>query len=530
MGTYINQLNSVSTLTGGDNIAVGSSANGDDRRAALSTLATYLQSALTIVDASAMSEYTTQYAAPSATGQTIQVTDTDDNTHLIITPVAGYAAMTIKLPLSTNLIDKQDILINCTQTVTTLTIDGNGATVVGAPASLVANAFFRLKYDLAGNTWYLVGAGDALGAYAVLTTSTPNSIALRDSNADITSRAFISDVATGTAPLTVASTTKVTNLNADLLDNLNTATTSTASTIAARDGSANLTANVLISDVATGTAPLTVSSTTVVTNLNADQTDGYNASETDTASTLVARDASADIVANAFESTVGIGTAPLTVASTTVVANLNSDQTDGYNASETDTGSTLAARDASGDIQANAFESTVATGTAPLTIASTTLVSNLNSDTVDGFDAQIAPGASTISVRDTDDYLQATNFVSSQGAPAAQTTSATLTAAQLATMIITVNEGAGANSAQTLPLATAMDTEFDTFGTDQSFDFSVINISTVAAETVSIVTNTGWTLVGNMLIAANTAITDNSQGRFRARRTGAGAWTLYRIA
>lgn len=157
MGTYINQLNSVSSLTGGDNFAVGSSANGDDRRAALSTLVTYLQGALSIVDALAFAEYQTQYAAPSATGQTIQVTDTDDNIHLIITPVAGYAAMTITLPTSTNLVDKQDFLCNITQNVTTLTVAGNGATVVGAPTTITANDFFRLKYDLAGTTWYRVG-------------------------------------------------------------------------------------------------------------------------------------------------------------------------------------------------------------------------------------------------------------------------------------------------------------------------------------------------------------------------------------
>lgn len=157
MGQYINQLNALDTLQSGDNIAVGSGSYGDDRRAALTTLLSYLQSNLIIVDASAMSEYTTQYAAPSATGQNIQVTDTDDNTHLIITPIAGYAAMTITLPESTNIIDKQDILVNCTQAVTTLTIAGNGATVVGAPTTLVANDFFRLKYDANGTTWYRVG-------------------------------------------------------------------------------------------------------------------------------------------------------------------------------------------------------------------------------------------------------------------------------------------------------------------------------------------------------------------------------------
>ena len=154
---YIKNLTALDSLVAGDNIAIGASSYGDDRRAALSVLLTWLQNNLTIVDALAFAEYTTQYAAPSATGQNIQVTDADDNIHLIITPVAGYAAMTITLPTSTNCIDKQDILINCTQAVTTLTVAGNGATVAGEPSTLAANAYFRLKYDLAGTTWYRVG-------------------------------------------------------------------------------------------------------------------------------------------------------------------------------------------------------------------------------------------------------------------------------------------------------------------------------------------------------------------------------------
>lgn len=117
-----------------------------------------------------------------------------------------------------------------------------------------------------------------------------------------------------------------------------------------------------------------------------------------------------------------------------------------------------------------------------------------------------------------------------QGAPAAKTTSATLTAAEVLTGIITLNQGAAGATAQQLPLATAMDTALPDSAAGDSFDFSVINISTNAAETGSVTTNTGWTLVGNMLLAANTAVTDISQGRFRARKTGAGAWTLYRIA
>lgn len=117
-----------------------------------------------------------------------------------------------------------------------------------------------------------------------------------------------------------------------------------------------------------------------------------------------------------------------------------------------------------------------------------------------------------------------------QGAPAAATVSATLTAANLQTGIITVLQGAAGASAQQLPLATAMDTAFPDAAAGDAFDFSVINISTTAAESASVTTNTGWTLVGDMDIAANNAITTKSAGRFRARKTGTGTWTLYRLS
>lgn len=117
-----------------------------------------------------------------------------------------------------------------------------------------------------------------------------------------------------------------------------------------------------------------------------------------------------------------------------------------------------------------------------------------------------------------------------QGAAAAKTVSATLTAAELLTGEITVNQGGGAPSALQLPLATAVDTALPDSAAGDAFDFSLTNISAVAAETASITTNTGWTLVGNMLLAANTAVTDISQGIFRAKKTGAGAWTLTRRA
>ena len=105
-------------------------------------------------------QFDSQYAAPSASGfsVTIAPVTAGDNVHLILTPTAGYAAGTIILPAVAGVIDKQEVLVNCTQQVTALTINGNGAVAVtGEPTSLGADDFFRLKYDIVVQTWYRVG-------------------------------------------------------------------------------------------------------------------------------------------------------------------------------------------------------------------------------------------------------------------------------------------------------------------------------------------------------------------------------------
>jgi hypothetical protein len=88
-------------------------------------------------------------------GFNTQITDGSDNIWLVLTPVAGYAAGTITLPVIANVVDKQEVKVICTQAVTTLTVAGNGATgVVGEPTTLAANDFFTLKYDTLYDTWY----------------------------------------------------------------------------------------------------------------------------------------------------------------------------------------------------------------------------------------------------------------------------------------------------------------------------------------------------------------------------------------
>ncbi len=157
--TRIIDLTALDSLTAADNLLVYSSANGDARRASLTPLLEFIQANLTVTG----STFATQYSAPAA-GNTVTVAssgsdaDGSENVHLILTPAGTLATLTIKLPVSTALVDKQEILINCTQIVTTLSWDKNGASdIVGEPTTLAANGFLRLKYDSVTQNWYRVG-------------------------------------------------------------------------------------------------------------------------------------------------------------------------------------------------------------------------------------------------------------------------------------------------------------------------------------------------------------------------------------
>src|SRR6187455_1128006 len=61
----------------------------------------------------------------------------------------------------------------------------------------------------------------------------------------VTASRFVSNIPTGTAPFTVSSTTLVANLNADLLDGMNTSSTNAPSTVVVRDGAGNFTTNII---------------------------------------------------------------------------------------------------------------------------------------------------------------------------------------------------------------------------------------------------------------------------------------------
>jgi len=151
------------TLNGGDLLPIYVSNQGDVRRTSLTNLLGFMQLNLSFNPEYAQSQYITCYSAPSSTGFSVSLptsasgAEDGDSLWLILTPTGTLSAGTIVLPESTTLVDKQQILVNCTQIVTTLTVSGNGATVTGAPTTLAANGYFKLQYDQATNVWYRVG-------------------------------------------------------------------------------------------------------------------------------------------------------------------------------------------------------------------------------------------------------------------------------------------------------------------------------------------------------------------------------------
>ena len=127
---------------------------GGDFRASVADLAPILRDMLT-----PYGEFATQYASPSATGFTVAIAPPveGDNVWILLTPVAAYAAGTITLPAKADCRDGQEVLVSCTQAVTSLTVSGNGATVNGGPTTMAANGNARLRFDGVFQAWFRVG-------------------------------------------------------------------------------------------------------------------------------------------------------------------------------------------------------------------------------------------------------------------------------------------------------------------------------------------------------------------------------------
>ena len=118
-----------------------------------------------------------------------------------------------------------------------------------------------------------------------------------------------------------------------------------------------------------------------------------------------------------------------------------------------------------------------------------------------------------------------------QVTPNAQTTAATLTAANLLTGLVTVTHAAGATQAYTLPTGTLLDAA-STFLVDEYFDWTVINLSAAAADTATITAGADHTVVGTMICQSAHSSTGTIHGnalRLRTRKTAANTFVTYRL-
>lgn len=109
--------------------------------------------------------------------------------------------------------------------------------------------------------------------------------------------------------------------------------------------------------------------------------------------------------------------------------------------------------------------------------------------------------------------------------PVSVTASATLTPAQVLNGLIFANNGVTASQTYTLPAVTDLEAVLvnsDRIGT--TFSFRVINLGT-SSGTAVIAAGTGWTVTGSLTMT----IPVTSGAMMIARKTAAGAWTLYRV-
>lgn len=170
----INQLNTLDTPNDSDLLPIYSQQNGDARKVSVGNLRKAIESG------NAQTEgFLTQYSFPAGSGFTTLVVSSKENIWLILRPTAPFNVGTIKLPPQSDLFDGQRVIVNTTEAIFNLTIDGNGANLSGQPVTVAKDGSFELRYDAGSNIWYRVSGtvGSALdvaympaGVGAVATT------------------------------------------------------------------------------------------------------------------------------------------------------------------------------------------------------------------------------------------------------------------------------------------------------------------------------------------------------------------------
>jgi hypothetical protein len=178
----INQLASLSQVSGADQIPVYNTNNGDARKMSVNALLQYFQTTF------AAPTVATNLFTPGAGFNITVPTPVADQQWMILQPAGTLATGTITLPLNTGVPDGTEVLITSTQTVTAFTLALNGAAqIFGNISTLTAGAAVRYRYYLATNSWYNITneiAGFSAAIQAFL--NNPTSANLRTAMSDET--------------------------------------------------------------------------------------------------------------------------------------------------------------------------------------------------------------------------------------------------------------------------------------------------------------------------------------------------------
>lgn len=102
-----------------------------------------------VITSKGVSDQSYSLQVPS-TGFTITMAKTSKT--LILNPAGTLLTGTINLPASP--IDGQEVRVTTSQAITTLTVSGNGHSIVNAPTTLALGTGFSYIYNTSGTTWY----------------------------------------------------------------------------------------------------------------------------------------------------------------------------------------------------------------------------------------------------------------------------------------------------------------------------------------------------------------------------------------
>jgi len=318
-------------------------------------------------------------------------------------------------------VDDINIVLGETETPTDITANGGGITLLGdtdktfswieATSSWTSSE----NIDLALEKSFKINSIDVLTSTTVLGSATdasiaPNStelilgattgtITIRNATVGVTNNLSVGGTATVTGNLEVGTRFEVFSAtgNTNILGTLDVADAVII------EGTTNLSSTLTVTELITANNGLTISGSNVAETEYFKITDGtVDKFVVDSASGDTTISGNLDVIGNIestditivngnvsgqITSTIATGTAPLVVSSTTVVTNLNADLVDGYDADENNTASTVVVRTSTNQIKINSVELSGVTGNTVLqseTTASGILTLPATSDTLVG--------------------------------------------------------------------------------------------------------------------------------------------------